>query len=1056
MAVDSSASFNGLASGVQWRDPADQISAGESVPVDTLQTKIDAARLRTAAWGDFQNKVRTLKDAATALTDDGLRGKTVNVSAPSILAATVTEDASPGLHSVRVLRLASAEILGSDLFASRTTGLGLTGELRVAGAQVMIQAGDSLDDVARHFNDASAMTGVTASVLTTGSATYRLILATRNTGAEGIDLVDGSAGVLRSLGLLDATVTLKHDTTSGARSDLFSDEVTAVGTLLGFTSTGPETVDIGGVGVTLDLSTMSLDDIVAEINNAATAAGRAVTAAVIDDGTGKRLDIRNTTSFTDSGRALEALGILAGGRGSEARAIESELLEAGAGTLDFGTFGVTAAGRSRQITAGADAEFEIDGTCLTQVTNTVTDVVPGLTLRLGAADPSTTVVVSVASDSEAMVTSIKALIDACNDLAGFADSQLRPPPEGQTPAPLYNDGSLRTMRSPMRAILGSILNATLTGGIARLTDIGIEIDRHGRYTVDDTKLQAAVDNRSESVIRLFGLHGTTTATGLTYLSATDKTIPGSYAVDVTQVATFADVTGAGFGGTYVDDGTADSMSVRDVLRGHTYTVSLKNGMSMSQIVAALNTEFAMPRRHVMVAGNALTDGAGAFANDATAWTDVNLPPGTNAGIATGDVITISGTRTDGSAFARAIPVGAGGTLGELRAAAQAAACPDVEVCWDNGVLSARTRTPGSKVFTFDVRTDNAGGGTLDFGGFTATQQGRGTSGITAEDVGDQLRLFHDEYGSAAGFDISFLAGGADGSASLGLAAGNYVGADVAGTIGGFAAHGAGRLLTGTTGTAVEGLIVSWAGATTGAVGSVTFSRGIGSRLALLGDEYLGKTAGSIEALADRIESSIARVQERVDALENRLDMRRAALIERFTALEQAISLAQSQGAWLRVAREPTAIPMRTMMMHGAEVPMPNVDGAAAYREAGVLGRTPAHPMADACSRYAALITSQLEALDRDAVEDVGLLGSQREQLAAEIDALEFDGLDPEALDEVRRPLAACIDADTRLRERLEQMRRENVVGTRRVDRWRKALSTYSRGMPGAAEIDVKF
>lgn len=127
MADDSSASFSGLASGVQWQDLVDQIIAAESAAVD---------------------------------------------------------------------------------FASRTTGLGVAGELRIAGSRIGIQAGDSLDDVARHFNDVSAATGVTASVLTTGSGTYRLILATRNTGTDGIDLVDGSAGVLRSLGLLDATVTV--------------------------------------------------------------------------------------------------------------------------------------------------------------------------------------------------------------------------------------------------------------------------------------------------------------------------------------------------------------------------------------------------------------------------------------------------------------------------------------------------------------------------------------------------------------------------------------------------------------------------------------------------------------------------------------------------------------------------------------------------------------------------------------------------------------------------------------------------------------------------------
>lgn len=118
--------------------------------------------------------------------------------------------------------------------------------------------------------------------------------------------------------------------------------------------------------------------------------------------------------------------------------------------------------------------------------------------------------------------------------------------------------------------------------------------------------------------------------------------------------------------------------------------------------------------------------------------------------------------------------------------------------------------------------------------------------------------------------------------------------------------------------------------------------------------------------------------------------------------------------------------------------------------------TTAHRLVDAWARYAALITSQHEALDRDAFGDVGLLGSQREQLAAEIDGLVPDGSDPEALDEIRRQVAVCIDAHMRLRERLEQLRQENVVGTRRVNRWRKALRTYSRGMPGAAPIDISW
>jgi flagellar hook-associated protein 2 len=489
-------------------------------------------------------------------------------------------------------------------------------------------------------------------------------------------------------------------------------------------------------------------------------------------------------------------------------------------------------------------------------------------------------------------------VDAYNDLAEFVDTQLQPPPEGQAPPPLYNDSVLRTMRTTLRGGLGTVLDATVTGGPARLLDIGIEIDKQGRYTVDAAKLQDAVDNHGEAVARLFGVYGTASGTGLTYLSGTDKTQHGTYAVAITQLAQAAAITGAGFGAAYIDDATADRLNVRDVLNGRTYSISLAHGMTMSQIVSALNAEFGTAKTHVMAAGHALTDGTGAAVTDATAWADVHFPPGSNAGIAAGDVITISGTRPDGAAFAKSISVGAAGTLGELRAAAQTALGPDVEVLWSNGVLTARTRTAGSQTFTLDVTSNNAGGGTFDLGGFTVTQQGRGTAGITASAVGGQLRLVHDEYGTAAGFEVSFSPGGADGSASLGFAAGTYTGVDVAGTIGGFAATGAGRLLTGDAGTAVQGLIVAYEGAATGAAGSVTFSRGIGSRLERLTDELLGSAAGSIGGVTGRIESSITLMLDRVEALESRLERRRAQLIKRFSAMERAMSLAQSQSAWL--------------------------------------------------------------------------------------------------------------------------------------------------------------
>jgi flagellar hook-associated protein 2 len=1005
-------SFSGLASGVQWRDLVDQIIAVERAPADRLQAKIDAAKLRSTAWSAFQSHVTALRGAASTLATTGLRNNRVTTTAAGAtlpLSASATLDATPGTHTVKVLGLATAEVLGGDDFAARTTALGLAGELRIGGVRVEITATESLDTIVQKLNDANAggATGVTASVLTTGLNAHRLVLTSTQTGAAGIDLVDGASGVLRSLGLLDATVAIKTATSNGAQSDSLADASSTIASLLGYTSPpAAGTVTMGGVNVDIDLSTMSLTDVAGAINTAAALAGRGVTASVIDDGSGKRLDIRGATSYTDSNRILESLGVLEGGRGAVAEEIRSAALGSaaatpattgtlltglwsggaaanvqagdtftisgtrgdgsafafdytvaggdtvqtlldrlnsavdglqsgsrtataslsvdgeivitddtggdsrlalsivannqGGGALDFGAFGTTVAGRARTISAGADAQLEVNGSYLTRTTNSVSDVVAGVTFALASADPNTTVTVAVARDIDASVAAVTAMVDAYNKLADFVDAQLTPPAEGESALPLYNDSSLRSMRSALRASLSASLDATVTGGLSRLSEIGIEIDRQGRYTIDNAKLKAALENSPTAVSRLFQEYGTATASGASFFAASSKTVPGTYALDITQAAAAAAVTGAGFGGTYVDDGTADTITIRDISTSRQYAIALANGMTLSQIVDAINLEFATPLAHTIGATTALYSDAGGTtpADDATLWSDVRYAGGTNPAVAVDDVITIAGTRTDGSTFLTSIVIGAGGTLGQLRSAVQSVMGADVDVAWQNGQLTATAKTPGSSSFTLSVTSDNAGGGTFDLGAFNVSQQGRGTIGMVASDDGGQLRLAHNDYGSTAGFEVSFTAGGADGSASLGLAAGSWLGVDVAGTIGGFAATGSGRILTGAASTAVEGLLVRYDGTLTGALGTVTYSRGLAQRLLTTGDFLLGSAAGSIKDVVDRIDFNVANYESRITTLEARLDRRSEELIRRFTAMEQAIARANSQSAWL--------------------------------------------------------------------------------------------------------------------------------------------------------------
>jgi flagellar hook-associated protein 2 len=376
---------------------------------------------------------------------------------------------------------------------------------------------------------------------------------------------------------------------------------------------------------------------------------------------------------------------------------------------------------------------------------------------------------------------------------------------------------------------------------------------------------------------------------------------GNYDVLITQSASKGTHTGTGFGGTYVDDGTADTLTVEDLDAGSEYSVSLTDGMTLSQIVSALNSEFATETTHeVQAAEGMYQDALGTVATAATTLDSLFDSRGTSFGIADGDVISISGTRRSGESFYRDFTVTdvTSQTLGDLRSAIEAEVGSDEIVSFQDGFLNLAAQETGRSLLTLSVSSDNAGGGTFTMGTFDAVTEGRGTANITASDSGGELKLDHGDYGSAAGFEISYSAGGADGSASLGLAAGTYAGTDVQGTIGGLATKGVGQILTGEEDTSIEGLMIRYEGTDTGAVGSVTFSRGVASMVEVATDLLLGTGIGSIDSVVEGIDPLIDRLNQRIDTIEGRLERRREALIRKFTALEEAMARAQSQAQWL--------------------------------------------------------------------------------------------------------------------------------------------------------------
>ncbi|HSW28475.1 MAG TPA: flagellar filament capping protein FliD [Longimicrobiales bacterium] len=1007
MATDPIASFSGLASGIQWRDLVDQIVQVERRRAVLVEAQVTKVQTRSAAWLTVQQKLGAVQAAVEGLADGSRFDVYATAIAGSGLRASASADASPGSYAVEVLSLAAAEKLGSDVVASSSEALGVSGQFWINGTGITVDAGDSLSEVAYAMNAANtgaAATRVTASVVGSGGG-HQLVLTSQRTGAAGIDLVDGPDGVARALGFADTSTALKHATSDGGLSDAFMAKGTAVSTLLGITGAATGNVTLGPPGrtfvVAVDLAD-DLEEIAQAINDAAGLAGSSVSAAVVTDTVdgevAYRLDISGTTTVVDANGVLEALGVVERGRsavsqeltagtaltaggspasastdltaldggpqigdtltvagtkrdgtafsltltvdgvgdpaagevrtvgdlitalegaggfddearveiGGDGKLVVTDLTggssrlalsivanNQGGGTLDFGDFATTTVGRQRRIVAGADAAVRVDGVYATSTTNSISDVIPGVSLSVTAPTTEATVV-TVSRNVDAVVSSVRTLVSAYNEVATFVTDQFTGG-KGSS-KPLAGDSTLRGMLSSLRSTVQTVLTTGVGGSWTRLGDLGITIQRDGTFELDESTLEAALESDPTAVRRLFGLHGSATGAGLRYVGSSDASVSGTYTVAVTSAAAQASAQGSanladGFGAA------DDTLTITDLGTGKGYSVALTTGASAAAVLAAVQAELATPLAHTVASSAALTtDVGGTAATEDTTWGAL-FQAGVSAGVADGDVITVSGARADGTSFYETLTITDKDTqtLGQLKDLIQNAVGSDatVELGGDGKFLVTASAT-GSSLLELTLSADLAAG-TLDLS-TAVTREGRAAARIDASLVGGALRLVHQDYGSTVGFSIAYGNPGTDSELGFGASGTEFRGTDIAGTIAGLAAVGQGRILTGAEGGATEGIMVEIESTFT--AGTVMFSRGIASLLDLALTPLLGTDEGSITAIMAALDDRVASLNDRVDEIDARLESRRSELIRRFTAMEQAMAKAQNQSAWL--------------------------------------------------------------------------------------------------------------------------------------------------------------
>jgi len=164
--------------------------------------------------------------------------------------------------------------------------------------------------------------------------------------------------------------------------------------------------------------------------------------------------------------------------------------------------------------------------------------------------------------------------------------------------------------------------------------------------------------------------------------------------------------------------------------------------------------------------------------------------------------------------------------------------------------------------------------------------------------GDQLVIQSNTSGSSSSVVVSNLDNDA---ASLGLnSVTTTTGSDAAGSLGGFAATVSGTQLTGGLGTPTEGVKLNVLGGATSDLGSLYFSRGIGSKVDTLLSSLLSAN-GLVEARLTGLASSVKDVTASRQALSERADNLEALYRNQFNNLETLISGINETGSFLNQA-----------------------------------------------------------------------------------------------------------------------------------------------------------
>ena len=487
----SSLSSLGLGSdGALSYDVIDQLrKVDENAQVKPLETRITANEDKSADLTILSTLTATLKSATSSLSDEitylkrdsSVTGDSVNVIASS---GTAIQD-----FTIDVKNLATRDIFQSVSFLNESSVFAngedtLTFEIDGQSYDIDINASTTVSELKDKINDSTDGKIIASLLNVGGDDPYKLIIKSTDTGVDNTINISSLNGSEIDLGFTNYTFETTEST------GIYSEGTNGNDTL---------TFGINGINYNISVSEgQGINDVIASIQSDSDLSK--VLKAEITNG---KLILQSTDENMTVSSSF----------GSDA-------------LFNLDTLSTT--GQANHIQRAANATFDFNGVSISRDTNSITDLIVGVTINLSEVGSSN---VKIKQNTDDISENLNSLVSSYNDLMNNLNEAISYDTESGSSGTLQGVSEIITMKSNINR---QLLSVDIKG--RSLSDYGIALNENGMLEFDqdafDTKLNEDSSDvedffRGKTTINTTSMYASNISAGPIDITEGDFTINGT-------------------------------------------------------------------------------------------------------------------------------------------------------------------------------------------------------------------------------------------------------------------------------------------------------------------------------------------------------------------------------------------------------------------------------------------------------------------------------------------------------------------------------------------------